>query len=627
MRPTDWSLYRDTGVSHLLSVSGLHVTMFSWLAGLLGGRLWRRSSWLCLHCPAPRAAMWIGTVAAGLYAVFSGWGVPAQRTFGLVLTLSVLRQVGVRWPWGLSLAVAALAVGLMDPWALTQPGFWLSFCAVALLMASGVPAEPGLSGALASTVRAQWTITLGLAPLTLLLFQQLSIIGLLANAVAIPWVSYVITPMAMLGAVWAPLWTVGAWMVAGLHAFLEALRGLPLAVWHLPWAPVWAQALGLVGGVIAALPWAWTWRLCGVALALPLLWPQTPRPPPGVLELWVPDVGQGGAAVLRTHRHTLLFDAGPRWGPGADAGDRVLLPLLRGLGDRRVDLLMVSHADQDHAGGAASVLDGLPVARRRGAVRGAQPCVRGEAWTWDGVRFEVLSPEAGEADEATDRRRNGSSCVLMAEAGGRRVLLTGDIDIARERRLLRLYGDGQGAGELSERRADADGRAVDGPVGDEADEGDEAVPSGLRAEVMVVPHHGSKTSSSLAFVRAVGPRVAVAQSGYLNRFGHPREEVVARYRALGTTWLNTVDCGAWQWRSDGPLATQAPELGCERSRRRRYWLRPPMALVDAEDGDEVTEDVNLESNDSHDVSTCDRCLLFAGAGRPSDGRSRPGGSP
>ncbi len=575
VRPSDWSLYRETGVSHLLSVSGLHVTMFAWLAGLIGGRLWRCQARLCAWCPAPRAAMWIGTVAAGGYAVFSGWGVPSQRTFGLVLTLSVLRQLGLRWPWGLSLAVAALAVGVMDPWALTQPGFWLSFCAVALLMASGLPTEPGAMGALVASLRAQWTITLGLAPLTLLMFQQLSVIGLLANAIAIPLVSYVITPLSMLGALWAPFWTVGAWMVDALHLFLEWLRDWPLAVWHLPWAPGWAQALGLIGGVIAALPWAWTWRLCGVALALPLLWPQTPRPPPGVLELWVPDVGQGGAAVLRTHRHTVLFDAGPRWGPASDAGERVLLPLLRGLGERRVDLMMVSHADQDHAGGANSVLRGMPVVQRRGAVAGARPCVRGETWDWDGVRFELLSPEAGEADEPSERRRNGASCVLRVSAGERRVLLTGDIDITRERRLVAREADDA---STAEREA-----AVDRP------------PNRLQAEVIVVPHHGSKTSSSMAFVEAVAPRVAVVQSGYLNRFGHPREDVQARYQAIGAAWVNTVECGAWHWRSDVPLASQPVAQGCERARRLRYWLRPPSGVPGddaAESGEEDPEAAN-----------------------------------
>ncbi|MDH0867964.1 DNA internalization-related competence protein ComEC/Rec2 [Mitsuaria sp. GD03876] len=544
--PMDWALYRDTGVSHLLSVSGLHVTMFAWLAGAVAGWAWRRSPRLCLRWPAPRAAMWTGVLAAVLYAVFSGWGVPAQRTVGLLAILALLRQAGLRWPWPMSLCAAAAVVCAADPWALTQPGFWLSFCAVALLMAADPQPAPGWRAALRGACRAQGVVTLGLAPLTLLLFQQLSVVGLLANAVAIPLVSYVITPLAMLGALLPPAWTLGAWLVALLNWLLEALRDLPLAVWHLPWAPGWAQVLGLAGGVALAMPWPWRMRLGGLALCVPMLWPVTGRPASGHVELWLPDIGQGGAAILRTHRHTMLFDTGPRWGPGSDAARRVLLPMLRGLGERRLDLLMVSHADQDHAGGTASLLQAMPVARRLGAVPDGEACRRGQRWTWDGVRFEVLSPIGDEPRDAMGdaraMKRNARSCVLRVEAAGRRLLLTGDIESPQEAWLVREEG-------------------VDG----------------LRAEVLVVPHHGSRTSSSPAFVRAVSPRVAAVQSGYLNRFGHPRPEVVARYAEAGALVLNSVDCGAWRWRSD---RATPPSAACERAIRRRYWLPDRVPAVE-----------------------------------------------
>lgn len=540
VQASDWALYRDTGVAHLLSVSGLHVTMFAWLAGAIGAWAWRRSARLCLAVPAPRAAMWIGVLAATFYAVFSGWGVPAQRTVGLLALLALLRQLGARWPWPMSLLAAALGVCVADPWALTQAGFWLSFGAVALLMAADHRAEPGWRGALRVAWRTQWLVTLGLAPLTLLLFQQLAVVGLVANAAAIPLVSYVITPLAMLGAICPPLWQLGAWLVTALNAGLELLRTWSFAVWHLPWAPGWAQGLGLAGGVALAMPWSWRPRLAGLALCVPLFWPALDRPALGHFELWLPDVGQGGAAVLRTHGHTMAFDAGPRWGPGSDAAQRVVLPLLRGLGEHRLDALMVSHADQDHAGGTASLLQALPVTWRLGAVPGGEACRRGQRWEWDGVRFEVLWPKDAIQAAGAGAKRNAASCVLRVEAAGRRVLLTGDIEAAQEAWLTREEG-------------------VDG----------------LRAEVLVVPHHGSRTSSSWSFVQAVGPRVAAVQSGFLNRFGHPRAEVLARYAAIGATVVNTADCGAWRWRSDrsGP-----PMRDCERALRRRYWLTPPIAL-------------------------------------------------
>lgn len=536
----DWSLYRDTGVAHLLSVSGMHVTMFAWMAGGLAGWGWRRSPRLCLWWPAPRAAFWIGTVAAGAYALFSGWGVPAQRTFGLLLILALLQQWRVQWPWSMSLVVAALGVTAADPWALTQPGYWLSFGAVALLLSSGglTSASTGAQGwraSLLSGLRAQWVITVGLAPLTLLLFQQLSVVGLVANAVAIPLVSYAITPLALLGILWTPLWQAGAWLVAGLNLWLQWLDRADAAVWFLPWAPLWAQALGLVGGVVVALPWGWALRLAGLGLCVPMLWPVLHRPEPGTFELLLPDVGQGSAAVLRTHRRTLVFDSGPAWGLDADAGERVLLPLLRGMGERQLDMLMVSHADQDHAGGTEHLLQGLPVTHRWGAVPEGHPCERGQHWVWDQVQFQVLWPPAG---QAADLKRNASSCVLRVAGGGRRVLLTGDIEAAQEAKLVAMEGR-----------------------------------DGLETDVMVVPHHGSRTSSTAAFVGATSPAVAAVQSGYLNRFGHPRPEVVDRYRHMGAEVINSADCGAWAWQSD--LASRPVWHGCEREHRRRYWLPPP----------------------------------------------------
>ncbi|OWQ84983.1 DNA internalization-related competence protein ComEC/Rec2 [Roseateles terrae] len=534
--PADWALYRDTGVAHLLSVSGMHVTMFAWMAGGLAGWCWRRSARLCLRWPAPRAALWIGTAAAWTYALFSGWGVPAQRTFGLLLILAVLQQCRVAWPWSMSLAVAALGVTLADPWALTQPGYWLSFGAVALLMSSGGltsihDTAKGWRSALLAQVRAQWVITVGLAPLTLLLFQQLSIVGMVANAVAIPLVSYVITPLALLGIGWSPLWELGSWCVSGLNLWLEWLDRASWAVWFLPWAPFWAQALGLLGGLVLAQPWTWTLRLAGLGLCLPLLWPVVHRPPDGTFELRLPDVGQGSAVLVRTHRHTLTFDSGPAWGLEADAGDRVLLPLLRGLGERRIDLLMVSHADQDHAGGSERLLKGVAVTHRLGAVPEGRPCERGQQWTWDGVQFDVLWPPPGLAG---DLKRNASSCVLRVAAGGRRLLLTGDIEAAQEARLV----EGEGL-------------------------------EGLASDVLVVPHHGSRTSSTAAFVTATAPAVAAVQSGYLNRFGHPRQDVVARYQQAGAALVNTATCGAWTWRSD--RSDIPPYEACERTRRKRYW--------------------------------------------------------
>ncbi|WP_310389826.1 DNA internalization-related competence protein ComEC/Rec2 [Roseateles sp.] len=547
----DWGLFRVTGVSHLLSVSGLHVTMFAWAAQGLVGWLWRRSARLCLRWPAPNIARWAGVLAALAYALFSGWGVPAQRTVWMLLTLALLRSLGLRWPWPLCLLIAAVVVTVIDPWAVGQAGFWLSFAAVALLMASGTQQEraAGWREHLRAGLRNQWIATCGLAPLSLLFFQQLSVVDLLANLLAIPLISFVVTPLALLGALLPGLWQLADAVLALLLLYLRWLAAWPLAVWQLPVAPSWAQALGLLGGLMLVMPSPLRLRALGLGLALPMLWPAPPRPPPGEFELLVADIGQGTGVLVRTSAHQLLYDSGPSYGPEANAGQRVLLPLMFALGLNRLDLLMLSHRDSDHTGGAASVLSGLPVAGLSSSLEDGHPllagpvpprrCEVGQRWQWDGVRFEVLHPQV--AHYAQGLKSNAMSCVLrVTSAAGRSALLTGDLEAPQEADLVQRSNAGA-----------------------------------LRSAVLLVPHHGSKTSSTDAFLVAVAPRWAFVQAGYRNRFGHPAPAVLARYQAQGIEVLTSAACGAWRWRSD------APDGQCQRAQFKRYWhwqARPLTAL-------------------------------------------------
>ncbi|MCV2369157.1 DNA internalization-related competence protein ComEC/Rec2 [Roseateles oligotrophus] len=538
----DWALFRATGVSHLLSVSGLHVTMFAWAAQWLLAWGWRRSARLCLRWPAPNIARWAGVLAALAYALFSGWGVPAQRTVWMLVTLALLRSLGLRWPWPLCLLISALAVTLVDPWAIGQAGFWLSFAAVGLLMASGdeqAPVKKGWREHLRAGLHSQWVATGGLAPLSLLFFQQISLVGLLANLLAIPWVSFVITPLAMLGALVPALWQLADGAVQLLMAYLHWLAAWPLALWTVPVAPPWAQALGLLGAVFLVLPLPLRLRAIGLVLTLPMLWPAPPRPAPGEFELLVADIGQGTAVLVLTATHQMGYDSGPAYGPGADAGQRVLLPLMFASGVKRLDLLMLSHRDSDHTGGAASLLAGLPVAELSSSLETGHPllrshvaqrrCVEGQSWVWDGVHFEVLHPQL--ANYLQTLTSNAMSCVLrLTSASGHSALLTGDLEAPQELALI-------------ERRA----------VGS------------LQSEVLMVPHHGSKTSSSDAFLDAVAPRWAIIQAGYRNRFGHPAPSVLARYQARDIEVRGSAECGAWRWRS-GDLLGQ-----CQREQARRYW--------------------------------------------------------
>ena len=535
----DWALFRDTAVAHLLSVSGMHVTLFAWLAAALVAPLWRRSRWLCLRLPAPTAARWVGVLVALGYALFSGWGVPAQRTVVMLAAVAGLQTLGLRWPWPLVLLGAAVTVTAVDPWALMQPGFWLSFGAVGLLMAAGGEPAEGWRARLKAALRTQAIATVGLAPLSLICFAQLSLVGLLANLLAIPLISFVITPLALLGGAVPPLWALAAWLMHALMAWLKLLTAWPWAVWWVPAAPLWAQGLALLGAVLMVLRLPWRLRLAGLAMAVPLLWPAVPRPATGEFELLAPDIGQGNAVLIRTHGHALLFDTGPVYAPGADAGERVLLPLLRRLGVQRLDMLVLSHRDSDHVGGAPPVMQALPVQQLRSSLEPGHPllragpratrCEAGQGWTWDGVRFDVLHPTPAHYDAGL--KSNDLSCVLrITSASGRRALLAGDLEAEQERQLARREPD-------------------------------------LGADVLLVPHHGSKTSSSAELLAAVRPATALVQAGYRSRFGHPAPPVLARYQAAGIAVVASPACGAWRWQSDRPPVPTA----CERELQRRYW--------------------------------------------------------
>ncbi len=552
----DWDVFRATGVAHLMSISGLHITMFAWAAAALAGALWRRSERACLALPAQHAALVGGMLLAGGYALFSGWGVPAQRTVWMLATVGLLRLSGRRWPWPHVWLLACAVVVAIDPWALLQPGFWLSFVAVGVLFATDAGASPAHSDAtppmnwrgviarmaakLLAGLREQWVITVALTPLTLLLFGQVSVVGLLANALAIPWVTLVVTPLAMGGVAFAWLWDVAAVAVQGLTLYLEWLAALPFATLSAPAPPLWAGAAGVLGGLLLAMRLPWHARFLGVPLLLPVLLWQAPRPAAGEFELLAADIGQGNAVIVRTQAHTLVYDSGPRYSPESDAGHRVLVPLLRAM-DERVDTLVLSHRDTDHTGGAAAVLQMQPQAVllssiERGheleALRPPQRCTAGQAWQWDGVDFRMLHPAAG--DYAAPAKTNAMSCVLRISNGRRTALLAGDIEQPQEARLATA-------------------------------ESAQAVAL-LRADVLLVPHHGSKTSSSAAFLDAVGPSLALVQAGYRNRFGHPAGVVLERYRDRGVAVIDSPRCGAAYWRS-----AQAGQVTCERDAARHYW--------------------------------------------------------
>ncbi len=332
-------------------------------------------------------------------------------------------------------------------------------------------------------------------------------------------------------------------MLWPLIALLQWLATWPGASVAMAQAPLLLGVCAVLGGLLLTLPWPWSWRMAGLPLLAPLLLWQPPRPAPGQFELLAADVGQGNAVLVRTATHTLVYDAGPRYSLESDAGDRVLIPLLRALGER-VDTLVLSHRDSDHTGGAAALLVNQPGAALLSSIEPSHPlqalrpslrCQAGQHWDWDGVRFEVLHPTPS-LYEAASLKPNALSCVLRIRAAdgahqpGASALLAGDIEAAQEMSLVHSYG------------------------------------AALRADVLLVPHHGSRTSSTPVFLNAVAPRYAWAQAGYRNRFGHPAAPVAARYAEHGAQLITSPQCGAMHWQSAQPA-----DMVCERAARRRYW--------------------------------------------------------
>jgi competence protein ComEC len=556
-----WRTFNRTGITHLISISGLHVTVFAALAGGLAYLLVRRSARLTTRIPARKVAALAGIAAAALYVLLAGAQVPAVRTLVMLVVAGVgllLARPGtarVVWLWALC------AVLSWDPWAGFAPGFWLSFGAVGLLLyahAGRLRSPPPsrlaarLVQALRAAARTQALVTVALVPGTLALFQQVSLISPVANALAIPAVTFVVVPLVLVG-IAVPLalpFAAAHAAFAALMVPLEALARAPDAVWQQHAPPEWTVAVAIAGVAALAAPRGVPGRVLGALALLPLFVVRPAPPPPGAFTATVLDVGQGLAVVVRTHAHALLYDTGPRFTDDADAGRRIVAPYLRAAGVVRLDGLIVTHQDTDHSGGALSILQTVPVdwlasslpedsailARRARDGGAALRCVASQAWQWDGVTFSVLQPPAA-LYGAPRVKPNDLSCVVRVDSAYGSALLTGDLEARGELELVR---------ESPER---------------------------LKADLLVVPHHGSLTSSTPAFIAAVAPEIAVYTPGYRNRFGHPRQEVVQRYDAAGIVTYRTDFDGALTF-AFAPGAPRFPRG--EREHDRRWWRDAPV---------------------------------------------------
>ncbi|WP_028102534.1 DNA internalization-related competence protein ComEC/Rec2 [Pseudoduganella violaceinigra] len=564
----DWQVFNRTGISHLISISGLHITMIAGLAAGLAGWLWRKSffvpAWqLPLLLPAARLAVIAGFLAGWGYVALAGFGVPAQRTLYMLAVVAVSIWLDRQSAISHILALAAGVVVVLDPWAVMWPGFWLSFGAVAAILYATMgrmtlaPSQQAVPGMVRSPERlerwrhnlrlaglTQFAVTAGLVPLTILLFSQVSLASPLANAVAIPLVSLLVTPLALLGCVLpdplaGPVLQFAHWLLEVLLTGLQWLSDQPLAVWAAP-APGWPVfAFALAGTMWLLAPRGWPLRWLGLACWLPLLAGRPESPPAGVLRVIAFDVGQGMALLVETSTHRLLYDTGPAYTPETNGGNRVILPYLRARGINALDGMIVTHSDSDHSGGALSILNDIRIGWVLSSLPAGHPivttaaqhahCVTGQAWEWDGVRFEMLQPTAASyADPGL--KTNARGCTLRIATTGASMLLPADIEAPQEAALVAT------------------------------------MPEKLRANILLAPHHGSATSSTPAFLAAVHPQHGIFQAGYRNRYHHPRADVLQRY----------ADLGAVTWRTDelGAISVElgaAMQLSAFRTIHARYW--------------------------------------------------------
>lgn len=541
----DWHLFRVTGTTHLVAISGFNIAVVSGIAFFIMRWLWCLWPPLLLKLPAQKAAMMGATLLALIYALLAGWEPPVQRAFLMLAFISFAAWTGRLSQPSKVLALAWFVVLLLDPLAVLAPGLWLSFGAVAAIFYVMMNRLHPLR-LLPSLIMLQLMLSLVLAPLTVWYFHGLSWFAPLLNLFAVPLFS-VITPVLLLAILLAlvlPAWGVPMmqWCTQ-LLAFLHEGLGWFEANVPQPWISASATPAALVLALIAVLlmfaPRGLPLRLLGLLCLMPLLFPINQAPERG-FDLTALDVGQGLSVVVRTANHSMVYDVGPAFDDGFDAGSAIVAPFLLDQGIRRLDLLVISHADNDHSGGADALRKLIPIDREMGALT-ATPCRDGQRWEWDGVTFEMLHPDASAWSS------NNGGCVLRIESGAYATLLPADIEKKAEARLL-----------------------------------NERLPS-LQADVLLAPHHGSRTSSTEDFVEAVQAQWVIHSAAWRSHFRHPTPIVVARYARAGVQQVVTGLRGAVSLHIDESGITP-PTFA--RDRQHHFWNTPSQVLeIDLNAGD------------------------------------------
>lgn len=539
--PEHWQILRATGTNHLMAIAGLHIGLIAGLVYTLMQFFWRRSDWLLALYPAQLAASLASLVTAWLYSALAGFSIPTQRACIMVTFILIAKLLRRSLPAWHAWSAALLTVLLLNPLSVLSESFWLSFATLALII-YGMHGRLSPQGLWWKWGRVQAVISVGLIPFSFLFFQQTSLASILANCIAIPWLAILILPFCLFSLlflnIYPPLASALLWIadfnLQYLWKVLAWFAHLPLAVWSTSMPSNWVLFTSIIACLLFLMPRSMPGRVLGVIWLLPLLLYHPDKLQPSNFTVTILDIGQGLSVIVQTQTHVLVYDTGPKFGPQFDMGESVVLPFLRMARIKKIDTMMISHGDNDHIGGANTIINDMKIKNILTSVpqkfpqNTAQLCLTGRHWRWDGVDFSVLYPFKSALEFGND-----SSCVLKIDNGKQRVLLTGDIEKYAENQLL------------------------------------SASPEMLAANLLIAPHHGSKTSSQRLFISAVHPQYVVYSTGYYNRYHFPHSVVVDGYTEEDVLQLNTVDTGAIEFKFEHELTSWSPKN--YRYTHHSYW--------------------------------------------------------
>ncbi len=522
-----WNVLTATGTNHLVAISGLHIGLVAGAVFFLGRIVFRRLGKLLLYIPAHKAAAVAAIIAAFIYAMLAGFAIPTQRALVMILVVMLSLLVNRKIPTSLILSTALFVVLILDPFSILSAGFWLSFAAVAAILYA-MQSRWKAIGWWWKWGRLQWIVTIALIPILIFSFQQFSIISPVANFFAVPWVSILVVPLVLIAGLFSFIPIISEFLFYLSHELLVILwyvltyfADFRFSQWNHFMPVSWAFMPALISVMLFLSPRGLPGRYLALVFCLPLFFMKPEKPEQGEAWFTLLDVGQGLSAVVQTKNHLLLFDTGPKFSDKFDTGKAVVLPYLKSQGISHIDMVIISHGDNDHIGGLDSILGKFAVTEflsgdmEKTSQAKSKQCLAGQNWVWDGVTFQLLHPSKTPVIDAD----NNDSCVLRISTNDKSVLITGDIEKQTEKLLVNTEVNAEVNTKMNNDMT-------------------------LKSDILVVPHHGSNTSSTAQFIETVNPKVALYPASYSNRYGFPKAKVVARYNARKITQFSTGEGGA-----------------------------------------------------------------------------------